>query len=145
MRKTTKRTKTRKIVTIDRRRGWLAGLCVVALLISAGFALNNKKKEQKPEGLIFGTAFGPDDLPLYGVKVHIQAVGKKHPDWDLISDHHGEFAQRVPPGDYEITGEAEIAPTADGKPQLSRKKRVKVNRTVHVEKDVEQDISLRLE
>jgi hypothetical protein len=132
-------------VIIDLRQRRLAGLCAVALLISSGFALNDKKKEQKPEGLIFGTAFGPDDRPLYGVKVHIQPVGKKHPDWDLVSDHHGEFAQRVPPGDYEITGEAEIAPIAEGKPQLSRKKRVKINRTVHVEKDVEQDISLRLE
>jgi hypothetical protein len=132
-------------VIIDVRRRPLAGLCAVALLISSGFALNHKKKEQKPEGLIFGTAFGPDDRPLYGVKIHIQPVGKKHPDWDLISDHHGEFAQRVPPGDYEITGETEIAPMTDGKPQLSRKKRVKINRTIHVEKDVEQDISLRLE
>lgn len=130
---------------IDPRRRRLAYLCAIALLISSGFALPNKKKQEKPEGLIFGTAFGPDDLPLYGVKVRIQPVGKKHPKWDVISDHRGEFAQRVPPGDYEITGEAEIAPMAGGKPQLSRKKRVKVNRTVHVEKDVEQDISLRLE
>lgn len=130
---------------IDPRCRRLAGLCAVALLISSGFALKDKKKEPKPEGLIFGTAFGPDDQPLYGVKVHIQPVGKKHPDWDLTSDHHGEFAQRVPPGDYQITGEAEVVPLVDGKPQLSRKKRVKVDRTVHVEKDVEQDISLRLE
>lgn len=134
-----------KRVTIDSRRLRFVTLCVVALLISSGFALNNKKKQEKPTGLIFGTAFGPDDRPLYGVKVHIQPVGKKHPDWDLMSDHHGEFAQRVPPGDYEVTGEAELAPMSNGKAQLSRKKRVKVNRTVHVDKNVEQDISLRLE
>lgn len=132
-------------MTIDSRRLRFVTLCVVALLISSGFALNNKKKQEKPTGLIFGTAFGPDDRPLYGVKVHIQPVGKKHPDWDLMSDHHGEFAQRVPPGDYEVTGEAELAPMSNGKAQLSRKKRVKVNRTVHVDKNVEQDISLRLE
>jgi hypothetical protein len=132
-------------VIIDLRRHRLAGLCAVALLISSGLALKDKKKEPKPEGLIFGTAFGPDDLPLYGVKVHIQPVGKKHPAWDLVSDHHGEFAQRVPPGDYEITGKAEIVPIAHGKPQLSRKKRVKVSRTVRVENNVEQDISLHLE
>ncbi|HKW75974.1 MAG TPA: hypothetical protein VJN64_10665 [Terriglobales bacterium] len=130
---------------IDPRWRRFAALCAVALMISSGFALSNKKKQEKPEGLIFGTAFGPDNRPLYGVKVHIQPVGKKHPDWDLTSDHHGEFAQRVPPGDYEITGEAEVAPVADGKPQLSGRKRVKVNRVIHVEKDVEQDISLRLE
>jgi hypothetical protein len=145
MRTTKKKTKTRKIVIIDPHRYRLAGFCAVALLISSGFALKDKKKEPKPEGLIFGTAFGPDDLPLYGVKSHIQPVGKKHPDWDVVSDHHGEFAQRVPPGDYEITGQAEIVPLTDGKPQLSRKKGVKVKRTVHVENNVEQDISLRLE
>jgi hypothetical protein len=137
--------KKRKRVTIDSLRLRFATLCAVALLISSGFALNNKKRPEKPTGLIFGTAFGPDDRPLYGVKVHIQPVGKKHPDWNLMSDHHGEFAQRVPPGDYEVTGEAELAPISDGKPQLSRKRRVKVNRVVHVEKDVEHDINLRLE
>jgi len=138
--------KTRKRVTIDPHLRRLVALCAVALLISSGFALNSKKKKaEKPTGLIFGTAFGPDDLPLYGVRVHIQPVGKKHPDWNLISDHHGEFAQRVPAGDYEVVAEAELAPMADGKPQLSRKKRVRVNRTIHVENDVEQDINLRLE
>ncbi len=130
---------------IDPRRLRFAALCGVVLLISSGFALSNKKKQEKPTGLIFGTAFGPDDRPLYGVRVHIQPAGKKHPDWNLMSDHHGEFAQRVPPGDYDVTGEAELAPVAEGKPQLSRKKRVKVSRVVHVEKDVEQDINLRLE
>jgi hypothetical protein len=132
-------------VIIDPRASRLAAACAVVLFISFAFALKDHKKEEKTYAVIFGTAYGPDDRPLYGVKVHIQPVGKKRPNWDLISDHRGEFAQRVPgPGDYEISGEAELAPVLQGKAQLSQKKRVRVSRTIHVERDVEQDISLHL-
>lgn len=119
---------------------------VLGLLISCAFAAQGSSKQHKPFGLIFGTAYGPDQQPMYGARVKIHPVGKKHPSWDLISDHRGEFAQRVPagPSDYVITGEAEIAPVIDGKPQLSRKKRVKALRTVHVQSNEEQDISLHL-
>ena len=81
----------------------------------------DKKKQEKPYALIFGTAYGPDDRPLYGVKITIHREGKKHGSWGLISDHRGEFAQRVPAeaSDYLIKGEAEYAPTgADGKPRI---------------------------
>jgi len=57
----------------------------------------DKKKPEKSYGLIFGTAYGPDDRPLYGVRITIHPEGKKHPSWELVSDHRGEFAQRVPP------------------------------------------------
>src|SRR5262249_17798494 len=85
----------------------------------------NKNKNEKPYGLVFGTAYGPDDRPLYGVRVKIRPLGKDRPTWDLVSDHHGEFAQRVPrgPGDYLVRGEIEIAPVENGKPQMSKKKR----------------------
>ncbi|HVG91221.1 MAG TPA: hypothetical protein VNB54_06990 [Alphaproteobacteria bacterium] len=56
-----------------------------------------KNKHEKPYALIFGTAYGPDDRPLYGVKITIRPQAKKHPSWDQMSDHRGEFAQRVPP------------------------------------------------
>jgi hypothetical protein len=117
----------------------------VALFVSSAFAFK-QKKEQQPYGLISGTVYGPDDRPLYGVKIQIHPVGKKHPSWDLMSDHRGEFAQGVPinPSDYEVIGEAELAPVADGKPQQSRKQRVQDVRKVHVEKDVIQDISLHM-
>ena len=59
-----------------------------------------KNKAEKPYALIFGTAYGPDDRPLYGVKITIHPQTKKHPSWSLISDHRGEFAQRVPPGPH---------------------------------------------
>jgi hypothetical protein len=105
------------------------------------------KVKEKPYALIFGTAYGPDDRPLYGVKITIRPREKKHPNWELISDHRGEFAQRVPPGsgDYLIHGEAEYAPLGnDGKPQLSKKKRLKGDAKVHVEGEERLDMSVHL-
>ncbi len=105
------------------------------------------KHKEKPYALIFGTAYGPDDRPLYGVKITIHPQTKKHPSWDLMSDHRGEFAQRVPPGpgDYLVHGEAEYAPLGDdGKVQLSKKKRLKGDAKVHVEGEERLDISVHL-
>jgi hypothetical protein len=106
-----------------------------------------KRKGEKPYALIFGTAYGPDDRPLYGVKITIRPQAKKHPSWDLMSDHRGEFAQRVPAGtnDYLVRGEAEYAPVGDdGKPQLSKKVRLKGETRVHVDNEERRDISLHL-
>jgi len=105
------------------------------------------KHKEKPYALIFGTAYGPDDRPLYGVKITIRPQAKKRPSWDLISDHRGEFAQRVPAGtnDYLVHGEAEYAPLGnDGKPQLSKKVRLKGETRVHVDNDERRDIGLHL-
>ena len=139
-------TRKRKTVSFNPHKARIAAAVSVALFVSSAMALKAPQKEQKPFGLIFGTAYGPDDRPLYGVKIQIHPVGKKRPNWELMSDHRGEFAQRVPlnPADYEISGEAEITPIVDGKPQPSRKKRVKATAKVRVDKDVEQDISLHL-
>lgn len=107
---------------------------------------NGKNKNEKAYGLVFGTAYGPDDRPLYGVRVKIHPVGKDHPTWDLVSDHRGEFAQRVPagPGDYLVRGEIEIAPVENGKPQMSKKKRWKAEAKVHIEDQERRDFSLHL-
>jgi hypothetical protein len=103
-------------------------------------------KKEKPYGLIFGTAYGPDDRPLYGVRVKIRPLGKDHPAWDLQSDHHGEFAQRVPkgPGDYLVNGEVEIIPVENGKPQKSKKKHLKGEAKVHIDDQERRDFSLHL-
>lgn len=107
----------------------------------------DKRKAEKPYALIFGTAYGPDDRPLYGVKITIRPQAKKHPSWELMSDHRGEFAQRVPAGtnDYLVRGEAEYAPAGDdGKPQLSKKVRLKGETRVHVDNEERRDISVHL-
>ena len=109
----------------DRRRITIAAVLGLAVLGLSAFAFaqddskraddrkkaaDDKKNDKKKDyGVMFGTAYGPDDRPMYGVRVTIRPVGKKHPSWELISDHRGEFAQRVPPrpADYLVTGEAE--------------------------------------
>jgi len=120
---------------------------VLACLLYSHLSLVAKDQTlQKHYGLIFGTAYGPDDRPLYGAKIQIHPAGKKRPNWELVSDHRGEFAQRVPPGpaDYVVSGEAEIAPAENGSPQVHKKKRIKSEIKVHVEKEERQDISLHL-
>lgn len=126
---------------------WLALLVCLAWLQPLALTEKKQEKPEKSYGLIFGTAYGPDDHPLYGVKITIRPEGKKHPSWDLFSDHRGEFAQRVPakPADYMITGEVEYAPLGeDGKPQMSKKKKLKGETKVHIEGEERQDIGLHL-
>ena len=122
--------------------------CVLLALLPAGVAASkDKPKKEKPYALIFGTAYGPNDRPLYGVKITIRPQNKKHPSWEQMSDHRGEFAQRVPAGtnDYLVRGEAEYAPVGDdGKPQLSKKVRLKGETRVHVDNEERRDISVHL-
>jgi hypothetical protein len=132
-------------VITERRVSKLALIFLILNLLSSAFALKDPKPSQ-PYGLIAGTVYGPDDRPVYGVKVRIRPAGKKHPTWERYSDHRGEFAQRVPleNSDYELFAEAEIAPVVDGKPQHSAKKRVKATARVHVDKDTISDVGLHL-
>ena len=104
------------------------------------------QNKEKPYGVLFGTAYGPDDHAMYGVRVVIHPEGRKKPNWELMSDHRGEFAQRVPPGpgDYVITGEAEIYPLVNGKPQKSQKKHLKGSTKVHLAGEEQQDFSLHM-
>lgn len=98
-------------------------------------------KKEKPYALIFGTVWGPDDHPVYGVTVKIRRAKDKHAKWELYSDHHGEFAQRVPAGeaDYVIWADLKGVKTAEGKP-LHLAKEV----TVHVYDDEREDTGLHL-
>jgi hypothetical protein len=85
----------------------------LALLISAScfaissFASNQatpQKAYEKPYALIFGTVWGPDARPVYGIRIRIRRANQKKPKWEVFSNHAGEFAQRVPPGnaDYVV-------------------------------------------
>src|ERR1041385_7344372 len=130
--KTTTKKMTKTVITKARwsrnTAACLAMGVLLALLPSSLAASKEKPKKEKPYALIFGTAYGPNDRPLYGVKVTIRPEKKKHPSWDLMSDHRGEFAQRVPAGatDYLVRGEAESAPLRDaGTPHGTTKRRRK--------------------
>ena len=58
-------------------------------------ALAAGKRAQKPYALIFGTVYAPGERPAYGVRVKIRRVDHKTAQWEVYSDHQGEFAQRV--------------------------------------------------
>jgi hypothetical protein len=122
-----------------------AVLCFAALLVSAGKVSAQPppadQRPDKPYALIFGTVWGPDDHPLYGVKVKIRRADQKKPHWELISDHHGEFAQRVPPGpaDYLVSADLKGYKSPSGK-ELHQDAEVKV----HIDNDEREDTGLHL-
>jgi len=127
-------------------RSAVALAALVVFLFSPTSFANKSQRLEKNYGLIFGTAYGPDDRPLYGVKIEVHPLGKKNPHWELFSDHRGEFAQRVPPGpgDYVVNGAAEVALIEDGVTNTHKKKRLKAEARVHIDGEERRDISLHL-
>jgi len=108
---------------------------------AAGAGTSPDRKPDQPYALIFGTVWGPDDRPLYGVKVRIRRASEKKPHWELFSNHSGEFAQRVPAGkaDYVIWADLKGYKPPSGV-QLHQGEEA----TVHVEYDEKVDTSLHL-
>lgn len=100
-----------------------------------------KAKPKHPYALIVGTVWGPDDRPVYGVKVKIRRSKDKKAKWELQSDHHGEFAQRVPAGqaDYVVWADLKAFKPLDGK-ALHAVKEV----PVHTDNDERIDVGLHL-
>jgi hypothetical protein len=96
---------------------------------------------RKPYALIFGTVWGPDDRPIYGVHVKIRRADQKKAKWELYSDHQGEFAQRVPAGkaDYVVWADLKGSKLLN-RNQLHADEEV----AVHIEGDERQDIGLHL-
>jgi hypothetical protein len=107
----------------------------------AASSVSKKLKPNDPYALIFGTVWGPDDHPVYGVKVYIRRVPRNKPKWELYSDHAGEFAQRVPAGkaDYIVSADLKGVKTQEGQTlHLAQEA------AVHVEYDERIDIGLHL-
>jgi hypothetical protein len=100
-------------------------------------------QREKPYALIFGTVWGPDNRPIYGVPVKIRRSTDKPKKvrWEVYSDHSGEFAQRVPVGeaDYVLSADLKGIKSADGKP-LHLPQEV----TVHIYNDEREDTGLHL-
>jgi hypothetical protein len=120
-------------------------LCLLVVLFSTSAARHSlfaaSHPKEKPYALIFGTVWGPDNHPLYGVKVKIRRAKDKHAKWELFSDHQGEFAQRVPAGesDYVLWADLKGYKPDDGKP-LHLPQEV----TIHVYNDERVDTGLHL-
>lgn len=125
----------------------LPSFLLIAFLLSNLAAPASQAQKQpkpgEPYALIFGTVWGPNDLPVYGVTVKIRRAEDKarKARWELSSDHQGEFAQRLPAGkaDYVVWADLKHFKTADGTtlnsgPEVS----------VHVENDERVDIGLHL-
>jgi hypothetical protein len=98
---------------------------------------SGKNKAKADYALISGTVWSADDRPAYGVPVKIRRADDKPKKvrWDLMSDHSGEFAQRVP------TGKADYIIWADIK---TKKGQPKPETRVHIENDERVDTSLHL-
>ena len=117
-------------------------MCVSAMLgLGGSAAASAEDKHEKPYALIFGTVWGPDDRPVYGVKIKIRREGEKKVRWEQYSNHNGEFAQRVPAGeaDYILWADLKGVKSADGKPL-----RLVEQVTVHIYNDEREDTGLHL-
>ena len=67
---------------------------LLGLLLSAAFPVEvraeqhdpeAKRRHEKPYALIFGTVWGPDDRPVYGVRVKVRRANEKKTRWELYS------------------------------------------------------------
>jgi hypothetical protein len=120
---------------------------LLATLVSPTMAAAQKSKSKdkdrdKPYALIAGTVWGPDDRPVYGVRVKIRRSTDKPKKvrWEVFSDHNGEFAQRVPAGEaeYILTADLKGIKATDGKPIHAQEV------TVHIYSDERQDTGVHL-
>jgi hypothetical protein len=111
------------------------------LPVASASPASKNLKPTDPYALIFGTVWGPDDRPVFGIVVKIRRVTDKKPKWEVYSDHSGEFAQRVPAGqaDYVVSADLKGVKMTDGS-QLHLAEEV----PVHVEYDERVDIGLHL-
>lgn len=98
---------------------------------------SGKNKTKADYALIAGTVWDASDRPVYGVPVKIRRADDKPSKvrWELMSDHSGEFAQRVP------TGQADYIIWADIK---TKKGESKPETRVHIDNDERIDTSLHL-
>jgi hypothetical protein len=117
-------------------------LILALLALTPGLLTSAPQRSEKPYALIAGTVWGPDDRPVYGVKVRIRRSTDKPNKvrWEVYSDHHGEFAQRVPNGerDYILSADLKGVKLDDGT-QL-RAQEV----TVHIYNEEREDTGLHL-
>lgn len=134
-------------MNIDARRRSVRRLfAIAATLTLAAFAFGipaasaadkdqGKKSDiRKDYALIFGTVWNKENRPVYGVRIKIRRADQKKAKWELISNHSGEFAQRVPAGTADYVIWAELPkhhnPVAETK--------------VHIDNDERTDIGLHL-
>jgi hypothetical protein len=129
------------IVPLRKVIGGLVVLCVGLGSLSLPVPAFEDKNPKNDYALIFGTVWGPDSRPIYGIKVKIRRANEKKARWELYSDHNGEFAQRVPVGrqDYLVWADLKGIKLQNGK-ALEQGTEV----PVHIEFNERADIGLHL-
>jgi len=120
----------------------LFALAITAAVAAPANVLASERPQ--PYALIVGTVWGPDDHPLYGVKVKIRLASDKAKKvrWELYSNHIGEFAQRVPVGKADYIVSADVK---DYKLSSGRKLKPGPEVTAHIDSDERCDIGLHLD
>jgi len=115
---------------------FLIGVALFAFGPTSLAALPSPVQQQvKDYALIFGTVWDKNGRPVYGIKVKMRRSDHKKAQWEFMSDHLGEFAQRVPVGtaDYIIWADTKLPKGA--KP---------VETKVHIENNERVDVGLHL-
>jgi hypothetical protein len=143
MMRTTKR-KRRNTSLPGRFVDWArcASVLLSLLFLGSPFAVarhaspaQNSQAKKNDYALIYGTVWGPDNHPVAGVPIKIRRAQDKKAKWEVVSDHSGEFAQRVPIGKTDYVIEADIKmPKGQSKPQVQ----------AHIDDNERQDVSLHL-
>jgi hypothetical protein len=96
---------------------------------------SSSKNTTKDYALIFGTVWGPDSHPVAGVPIKIRRASEKKFRWEQVSNHTGEFAQRVPVGTQDYVIQADIkSPKGVPKPEAK----------VHIDDNERQDVGIHL-
>jgi hypothetical protein len=124
------------------RLSLIFGLGLLSFLHPAALRASGEQLDpRQPYALIFGTVWGPDDRPVYGVKVKIRRADQKRARWQLYSNHTGEFAQRLPAGkaDYVVWADTKGLKSLTGN-KLEPGSEV----AVHIESDERADVGLHL-
>ena len=119
----------------------ISSLCLLVVSPTLSPAAKQSGKKPPPYALIFGTVWGPDDYPVYGVKVKIRRADQKKARWELYSDHNGEFAQRLPAGKADYVVWADLK---GYKPPSGKALQLVSEVIVHIENDERADIGLHL-
>jgi hypothetical protein len=91
--------------------------CLAILSVIAAGAHARQRPTPNDLAVIFGTVWGPDDQPVYGVTVKIRRARDKKPRWEVHSNHLGEFEQFVPAGreTYVLWADTKGFKTPDGR------------------------------
>ena|ERR1700730_8404351 len=141
-----KRKKRPKTAIIPRRVSarilrTLVFACLTPFLTINSSLQARERPKPAPYALIFGTVWGPDDRPLYGVEVKIRRAEEKKARWEVRSNHLGEFEQRVPAGKQDYVLWADLK---GYKSPAYKHLQAGPEVTVHVESDERVDTGLHL-